>query len=88
VPNPLQEVSPRLAKLEQAIAALDTRSRTVIELFLDALSMQTSAIKQIAAHYQCSRSTAYRYLHRAIDELRDYILSLEDDWGERFPNIP
>jgi RNA polymerase sigma-70 factor (ECF subfamily) len=65
-----------IAQLKKAVQALSPKQRVIFDL----RHMQHLAIKEIAAHVQCSESTVKKHLNRAVSKLRK---KLEPLWGEQ-----
>ncbi|MDH5384723.1 MAG: RNA polymerase sigma factor [Candidatus Aminicenantes bacterium] len=65
-----------IAQLKKALHVLSPKQRVIFDL----RHMQHLAIKEIAAHIQCSESTVKKHLNRAVSKLRK---KLEPLWGEQ-----
>jgi len=65
-----------VAQLKKAFRVLSPKQRVIFDL----RHLQHLAIKDIAAHVQCSESTVKKHLNRAVSKLRK---KLEPLWGEQ-----
>lgn len=68
--------SSAIAQLKKAFRVLSPKQRVIFDL----RHLQHLAIKDIAAHVQCSESTVKKHLNRAVSKLRK---KLEPLWGEQ-----